>query len=613
MAQTGNVVAKQPDGANQVAVTLPGQYRALGRHLYAQKAYHDDFPEIYKEFNHLKTELAAAKAAAGASNGVLDPKAFELKINQVFVRLGKVAFEKHGEGCGPAELVRPIAVARASDASAKIGIAPSSVIPSRRSGAWRWVLLSVVLVVVVCVVGLVAFFKKSGSSSQISRSLVPAFHEQSTGGDPPAAVSSASVAGNVSDLSPAGRTTWRFDGPADKFDAVVCRLPTFAKQAIPETQKALIREACEWISKYKALGESSKNAYASEQEKRDLDARYSVWCEQFRSRLQKEGMRDWVFLVQREDRDGLLDLMFGSSIVKTRGNGVMISDADPYTDDHLLVMTVPGKFIGEGAREARGTVKGGQWIRATLSFVQTSSDEIDWDKRLHEEEEKLFKSWAASYLPEGGEGALTAQQRDGLKKQAADTAKGNIEQEKRKQKYIRQDATANIACDLPADGRPLSIHVFPNSIAVNHDGRPAYILESMTVLGDHYPPKTAVEPSDKGPRSAPDGPAYRSGPSTLVPLEKGSVLSNSQYQQQLAVMGLRLKRQMTKDEVASFMSRPTSKEKMVIDAQVVPADNRNNDLEIWTWEHTKDKVLAITFVNGKVSMAHVNGKVVLSD
>ena len=106
-------------------VTLPAAYAALGKDCFQAKRWDTDFPEAYKELADLVRQLQeskrkatetvsgtglADKAKSVASKGVEFAKSqqLSLQINTALARLGKSAYEKHGDEAGPSDLVGPI-------------------------------------------------------------------------------------------------------------------------------------------------------------------------------------------------------------------------------------------------------------------------------------------------------------------------------------------------------------------------------------------------------------------------------------------------------------------------------------------------------------------------
>jgi hypothetical protein len=130
LKDAGQLAARHAQRAKLVTMTLPATYKALGRHLYGSKAFQDEFPETYQEFDRLAAEMKAIKTQAGsrptadgitakakavtaAAKDIAQTKALEMKVAQAFGRFGEAVFDKHGEQSGPVEMVKPIADARA--------------------------------------------------------------------------------------------------------------------------------------------------------------------------------------------------------------------------------------------------------------------------------------------------------------------------------------------------------------------------------------------------------------------------------------------------------------------------------------------------------------------
>jgi hypothetical protein len=118
----GQLAAKQAQRAAIANTTLPSGYKTLGRHIYSVKAFHEEFPDLYRQFDQLTAELRAVKeksdhrptaeglrakavAAAASAKDMAVSKTLEMRVSQVFAALGERAFDKHGDGAGPAEMV----------------------------------------------------------------------------------------------------------------------------------------------------------------------------------------------------------------------------------------------------------------------------------------------------------------------------------------------------------------------------------------------------------------------------------------------------------------------------------------------------------------------------
>ena len=125
----GQLIAKQAERTKLMKLTLPGHYHALGKHIYAEGNYQNEFSTNYQATDALLGQIKAmesrsasepkaegiaakAKAAAKATQDIVQVKALKMKLSHSLAGLGKAAFEKHGEESGPEELIRPIATAR---------------------------------------------------------------------------------------------------------------------------------------------------------------------------------------------------------------------------------------------------------------------------------------------------------------------------------------------------------------------------------------------------------------------------------------------------------------------------------------------------------------------
>jgi hypothetical protein len=193
----GQLAAKQAQRTTIATITLPGGYRALGKHLYSTKAHRNEFPDIYKQFEQLAAELKAlkeqaaarpasegfaakAKAGMAAAKDMAQSKALELKTNHLFTELGKAAFGKFGVESGPEEISRPVA-----DAQARLATFDSEI--SALSHPRPDQLLSPKRIAVACLI-IVALFstyflfgRKSPQVSQQHQFPVASFHDQLLG------------------------------------------------------------------------------------------------------------------------------------------------------------------------------------------------------------------------------------------------------------------------------------------------------------------------------------------------------------------------------------------------------------------------------------------------
>jgi hypothetical protein len=121
----GVFIARQAQRTTLQNVTLPGHYHALGKHLYGARRYQDEFASFFQAIDGLTGEInalearsankpkaegmiARAKAAAKAAQDMLQVKALQVKRGHALAELGRTAFEKYGNECGPEELIRPI-------------------------------------------------------------------------------------------------------------------------------------------------------------------------------------------------------------------------------------------------------------------------------------------------------------------------------------------------------------------------------------------------------------------------------------------------------------------------------------------------------------------------
>jgi hypothetical protein len=122
----GRLVAKQTERTKLANVTLPAAYRELGRHVYPNGQFREEFSTEFQSIDDLERKLqeveasakqsgqpqgagGKAKALAGSAKAAANRKVLEQKRGQAFAALGKAVFEKHGQQAGPEELVGQVA------------------------------------------------------------------------------------------------------------------------------------------------------------------------------------------------------------------------------------------------------------------------------------------------------------------------------------------------------------------------------------------------------------------------------------------------------------------------------------------------------------------------
>lgn len=104
---------------------LPKAYWALGKHLFENGSFHDEFSELFQRITTTNEEIAGIAAANSQRPPATDLKGklqsgaahvmaqgqtakLNLRVDSLLKQLGKQAFESHGPSAGPSELVEPI-------------------------------------------------------------------------------------------------------------------------------------------------------------------------------------------------------------------------------------------------------------------------------------------------------------------------------------------------------------------------------------------------------------------------------------------------------------------------------------------------------------------------
>jgi len=122
----GLLAAKQAQRTKLVTLTLPNNYRELGKHLYKGRAFTEELADVYGELDLLSKEMKTikaqaaqrttpeglagkAKAAATTAKEATQTKALEFKARGLLAKLGEAAFNRLGKQAGPIELLQPIA------------------------------------------------------------------------------------------------------------------------------------------------------------------------------------------------------------------------------------------------------------------------------------------------------------------------------------------------------------------------------------------------------------------------------------------------------------------------------------------------------------------------
>jgi len=184
----GLLIAKQTERTKLLNVTLPHHYHCLGKHLFGSRQYADEFATLYQNIDALlgqiktletghanepKAEGIAAKATAAAKTAqyAVQGKTLKMKLGHALAELGKAAFEKHGEGSGQEELIRPIANAklRAEQLATEIAqiskASAGQILTPKR--------IAIGGVAVVCVVLVAIFFGRS-----VTKELTPPWEQK---------------------------------------------------------------------------------------------------------------------------------------------------------------------------------------------------------------------------------------------------------------------------------------------------------------------------------------------------------------------------------------------------------------------------------------------------
>ena len=148
---TATVVAKKTEHTRIVGIELPKAYAALGRDIHSRKAYREELAELYTQLEGLFARLGQietlaqerprgstfgekAKAVGEAARDKTEVQAHRLQVARLMAILGRSAFEKHGNQCGPNELVSEIErlAARATQLETEIkAVTRSSLTPRR--------------------------------------------------------------------------------------------------------------------------------------------------------------------------------------------------------------------------------------------------------------------------------------------------------------------------------------------------------------------------------------------------------------------------------------------------------------------------------------------------
>lgn len=120
------LAAAQARRAHLMTVALPAAYLELGRDIFGDGRFRGEFPDLFAQITAARQEKArlgsvqvdrerqktlAGKATEAATlmKSTAQAKLLSLKEESLLRQLGESSYDRHGEGSGPADLVRPIA------------------------------------------------------------------------------------------------------------------------------------------------------------------------------------------------------------------------------------------------------------------------------------------------------------------------------------------------------------------------------------------------------------------------------------------------------------------------------------------------------------------------
>lgn len=149
---------------------LPKAFWVLGKHLFENGSFHDEFSELFQRITTTNEEIARiattksqrppatdlkGKFQSGAAHVVAQGQAakLNLRVDSFLKQLGKRAFESHGTSAGPSELVEPIisALEEISRLDDQIGQLSSG----DKGPLWQRLPLAVLLTVICWPVGMI--------------------------------------------------------------------------------------------------------------------------------------------------------------------------------------------------------------------------------------------------------------------------------------------------------------------------------------------------------------------------------------------------------------------------------------------------------------------------
>jgi hypothetical protein len=123
------LIAKQAEQARIERLTLRRHYKTLGRHVYTENTFREQFSTAYQRLDGLLCELrqfeappvpeeapdvlAVVKRAGAAAKCKMQTAVMKLKLDRAFAELGRAVCEMCGDQSGPEELVKPLLDGRA--------------------------------------------------------------------------------------------------------------------------------------------------------------------------------------------------------------------------------------------------------------------------------------------------------------------------------------------------------------------------------------------------------------------------------------------------------------------------------------------------------------------
>ena len=179
----GQLIAKQAERTKLLKITLPGLCYALGKHIYAEGKFRDEFPANYQTIDSLSEQIKAvetwssgapgpndfmalAKATGKSAKGSVQVKALTMKLSHDLTELGKTVFERHGEQSGPEQLAQPTVAAQARVAVLDADIGQlSQANQGQMLTPKRIAIGGVALVCIVCLLVMAAISGVGGRSS----------------------------------------------------------------------------------------------------------------------------------------------------------------------------------------------------------------------------------------------------------------------------------------------------------------------------------------------------------------------------------------------------------------------------------------------------------------